>query len=149
MPFCNIAILHCWWSPCEMLLKDFNFSMTSEKCPALQPLTLLMNQLLHGILLWNLTTCLEQLFYRTLHNSCFCHLISFRTTLSMIHVKKSMQIYFSKIICGSRTKIYLYIMDLYLCVAESKVKFATNGKWRLKLGNCLLRILQRFDSLSF
>ena len=96
-----------------------------------------MNRLLHGILLWNLTTCLEQLFYRTLRNSCFCHLISFRTTLSMIHVKKSMQIYFSKIICGSRTKIYLYIMDLYLCVAESKVQFATRGKWRLKLGNLL------------
>ena len=51
----------------------------------------------------------------------------------MIHVKKSMQIYFSKIICGSRTNIYLYIMDLYLCVAESKVQFATHGKWRLKL----------------
>ena len=48
-------------------------------------------------------------------------------------LKKSMQIYFPKIICGSRTKIYLYIMDLYLCVAESKVQFATHGKWRLKL----------------
>ena len=103
---------------------------------ALQPL---LNRLLHGILLWNLTTCLEELFYRTLHsNSCFCHLISFRTTLSMIHVKKSMQVYFSKIICGSRTKIHLYIMDLYLSFAESKVQFATHGKWRLKLGNRLL-----------
>ena len=97
-----------------------------------------MNRLLRGILLRNLTTCLEQLLYGTLHDSCFCHLISFRTTLSMINVKKkSMQIYFSKIICDSRTKIYLYIMDLYLCVAESKVQFATHGKWRLKPGNRL------------
>ena len=53
-------------------------------------------------------------------------------------LKKSMQVYFSKIICGSRTKIHLYIMDLYLSFAESKVQFATHGKWRLKLGNCLL-----------
>ena len=118
----------------------FQFQHDFRECPALQPLTLLMNRLLHGILLWNLTTCLEQLFYRTLHNSCFCHLISFRTTLSMIHVKKSMQIYFSKIICGSRTKIYLYIMDLYLCVAESKVQFATHEKWQLKLGDRLLHV---------
>ena len=106
---------------------------------SLQPLIILMHQLLHGILLWNLTTCLEELFYRTLcNNSCFCHLISFRTTLSMIHVKKSMQIYFSKIICGSHTKIHLYIMDLYLSFAESKVQFATHGKWQLKLWNRLL-----------
>ena len=48
---------------------------------------------------------------------------------------------YSKIICGSRTKIYLYIMDLYLCVAESKVQFATHEKWRLKLGNRLLLLV--------
>ena len=98
-----------------------------------------MHQLLHGILLWNLTACLEELFYRTLcSNSCFCHLISFRTTLIMIHVKKRMQVYFSKIICGSRTKIHLCIMDLYLSFAESKVQFAIQGKWWLKLRNRLL-----------
>ena len=49
-----------------------------------------------------------------------------------------MQVYSSKISCGSRTKIHLYITDLYLSVAESKVQFAIHGKWRLKLGNRLL-----------
>ena len=126
-------LLKFFWNASER----FQFQHDFRECPAPQPLSLLMNRLLHGILLWNLTTCLDQLFYRILHNSCFCHLISFRTTLSKIHVKKSMQIYFSKIICGSRTKIYLYTMDLYLCVAESRVQFATRGKWRLKLGNLL------------
>ena len=53
-------------------------------------------------------------------------------------LKKSMQVYFSKIICGFRTKIHLYIMDLYLSFAESKVQFATHGKWQLKLWNRLL-----------
>ena len=116
----------------------FQFQHDFRECPALQPLILLMNRLLHGILLWNLTTCLEELFYRTRYiNSCFCHLISFRITLSMIHVNKSMQAYICKITCGSRTKIHLYIMDLYLSVAEPKVQFATHGKWQLKLGNCL------------
>ena len=116
----------------------FQFQHDFRECPSLQPLILLMNRLLHGILLWNLTTRLEELLCRTLHNSCLCHLISFRTTLSMIHVKRNVQVYFSKIICGSRTKIHLYIMDLYLSFAESKVQFATHGKWRLKLGNRLL-----------
>ena len=36
-------------------------------------------------------------FYRTLHNSCFCHLISFRTTLSMIHVKKACRYIFPRL----------------------------------------------------
>ena len=49
-----------------------------------------------------------------------------------------MQVCFSKIICGSRTKIHLYIMELYLPFAESKVQFATHRKWRLKLRNRLL-----------
>ena len=53
-------------------------------------------------------------------------------------LKKSMQVYFSKIICGSGTKIHLCIMDLYLPFAESKVQFATHRKWRLKLRNRLL-----------
>ena len=75
----------------------FQFQHDFRECPALKPLILLMNRLLHGILLWNLTTCLEQLFYRTLHNSCFCHLISFRTTLSMIHVKKACSYIFPRL----------------------------------------------------
>ena len=131
-PFCLVVevLVKCFWK--------ISISAWFQRMPCSTALILLINRLLHGILLWNLTTCLEELFYRTLHNSCFCHLISFRTTLSMIHVKKSMQVYFSKIICGSRTKIHLYTMDLYLSVAESKVQFATHGKWRLKLRNRLL-----------
>ena len=62
----------------------------------------------------------------------FCHLISFSSSaLSMIHDKKSIQVYFSKIICGSRTKIYLYIMDLYLSVEnpKSNLPLTENGGW--------------------
>ena len=53
-------------------------------------------------------------------------------------LRKRKQVYFSKIICGSSTKIHLYIMDLYLSFAECKVQFVTHGKWPLKLGNRLL-----------
>ena len=42
--------------------------------PYLQLLALLMNRLLHGMLLWNLT-CLEWLFYCTLHNSYLINLL--------------------------------------------------------------------------
>ena len=49
-----------------------------------------------------------------------------------------MQVYFSKITCGSRTKIHSYLMDLYLFVAKSKVQIPTYGKWRPKHGNRLL-----------
>ena len=50
-----------------------------------------------------------------------------------------MHIHFSEIVCGSRAKIHLYIMDLYLPVEESKDQFATHGKWQLKFGNHLFK----------
>ena len=51
----------------------------------------------------------------------FLSLNLLQKTLSMIHVKKNMEVFFSKIICGPPTKIHLHIMDLYLSVTESKV----------------------------
>ena len=101
-----------------------------------------MNGLLYRILLWNLTACLEQLFHRTLHNGCFCLLISLRTTLSMIYInKKTFRYTFSRlfvVLALRSTYTLLYVMDFNLFIAESKLQFATHGKWRLKFGNRLL-----------
>ena len=115
-----------------MLLKDFNFDCSTA-----------FDYINASTSSWYFIMKFDYMSRRAIlqklcNNSCFFHLISFRTTMSMIHVKKSMLVYFSKIICDSRTKIQLYIKDLYLSFAESKVQFATHGKWQLKLQNRLL-----------
>ena len=80
--FCNISILHCCWSSCEMLLKDFNFDCST-----------VLNYINASSSSWYFIMKFDYMSRRailqnTLQQNCFCHLISFRTT-SMIRGKKN------------------------------------------------------------